>query len=106
MYLLAKEIDNIKQELTNKSQILEVRNNELNAEKDRNQKEISNYENKLGELENQLNLSRNELAVKIDDILNFKDKEYIIDVSGGLEDIPGKKSNSKFDKFLNVINKA
>ena len=44
--------------------------------------------------------------IKIDDILNFKDKEYIIDVSGGLEDIPGKKSKSKIDKFLNVINKA
>ena len=67
-----KEIDNIKQELTNKSQILEVRNNELNAEKDRNQKEISSYENRLGELENQLNLSRNELAVKIDDILKLE----------------------------------
>ena len=67
-----KEIDNIKEELTNKSQILEVRNNELNSEKDRNQKEISNYENRLGELENQLNLSRNELAVKIDDILKLE----------------------------------
>ena len=34
--------------------------------------EISNYENRLGELENQLNLSRNELAVKIDDILKLE----------------------------------
>ena len=41
------------------------------AEKDKNQKEISNYENRLGELEKQLNLNRNELAVKIDDILNL-----------------------------------
>ena len=46
--------------------------NELNAEKDRNQKEILNYENKLGELENQLNLARNELAVRIDDILKLE----------------------------------
>ncbi len=44
--------------------------------------------------------------IKIDDILNFKNKEYIIDVSGGLEDISGKKSKSKIDKFLNEINKA
>jgi len=44
--------------------------------------------------------------IKIDDILNFKNKEYIIDVSGGLEDISGKKSKSKIDEFLNEINKA
>ena len=44
--------------------------------------------------------------IKINDILNFKNKEYIIDVSGGLEDISGKKSKSKIDKFLNKINKT
>ena len=44
--------------------------------------------------------------IKIDDILNFKNKEYIIDVSGGLENISGKKSKSKIDEFLNEINKA
>ena len=44
--------------------------------------------------------------IKIDDILNFKNKGYIIDVSGGLEDISGKKSKSKIDKFLNEINKV
>tara|TARA_B100000989_G_scaffold253832_1_gene202338 strand:- start:305 stop:922 length:618 start_codon:yes stop_codon:yes gene_type:complete len=44
--------------------------------------------------------------IKIDDILNFKNKEYIIDVSGGLEDISGKKSISKIDEFLNKVNKA
>ena len=43
--------------------------------------------------------------IKIDDILNFKNKEYIIDVSGGLEDISGKKSKIKIDEFLNEINK-
>ena len=44
--------------------------------------------------------------IKIDDILNFKNKEYIIDISGGLEDISGKKSISKIDEFLNKVNKA
>ena len=44
--------------------------------------------------------------IQIDDILNFKNKEYIIDVSGGLEDISGKKSKCKIDEFLNEINKT
>ena len=44
--------------------------------------------------------------IKIDDILYFKNKEYIIDVSGGLENIYGKKSKSKIDKFLNKIKKT
>jgi len=44
--------------------------------------------------------------IKIDDILNFKNKEYIIDVSGGLEDISGNKSKSKINEFLNEINKS
>ncbi|MFL2895671.1 MAG: phosphoribosylanthranilate isomerase [Candidatus Pelagibacter sp.] len=44
--------------------------------------------------------------IKIDDILNFKNKEYIIDVSGGLEDISGKKSISKIDEFLNKVNEV
>ena len=43
--------------------------------------------------------------IKIEDILNFKNRDYIIDVSGGLEDIDGKKSISKIDKFLIAINK-
>ncbi len=43
--------------------------------------------------------------IKIKDISNFKNKEYIIDVSGGLEDISGKKSKIKIDEFLNEINK-
>ena len=42
--------------------------------------------------------------IQIDDILNFKNKEYIIDVSGGLEDTCGKKSISKIDEFLNKVN--
>ena len=44
--------------------------------------------------------------IKIDDILNFRNKEYIIDVSGGLEDISGKKSIIKIDEFLNKVSEA
>ena len=44
--------------------------------------------------------------IKIDDILNFKNKEYIIDVSGSLENSPGKKSLNKIDQFLVEVNKT
>ena len=44
--------------------------------------------------------------IKIDDILDFKDKEYIIDVSGALEDSPGKKSINKINKFLIEVSKT
>ena len=44
--------------------------------------------------------------IKIHDILNFKNKEYIIDVSGALEDSSGKKSVNKIDQFLIEVNKA
>ena len=44
--------------------------------------------------------------IKIDDILNFKDKEYIIDVSGALEDSSGKKNINKINKFLIEVNKT
>ena len=43
--------------------------------------------------------------IKIEDILNFKSKKYIIDVSGALEDISGKKSMNKIDQFLIEVNK-
>ena len=43
--------------------------------------------------------------IKINDILNFKNKDYIIDVSGTLEDITGKKNINKIDKFLIEVNK-
>ena len=33
--------------------------------------------------------------IKIGDIINFKNKEYIIDVSGALEDFSGKKKHKK-----------
>jgi len=44
--------------------------------------------------------------IKINDILNFKSKKYIIDVSGALENSSGKKSINKIDQFLIEVNKA
>ena len=44
--------------------------------------------------------------IKIDDILNFKNNEYIIDVSGALEDNNGKKDIKKIDEFLKKANKV
>ena len=44
--------------------------------------------------------------IKIRDILDFKDKEYIIDVSGALEDSSGKKNINKINKFLIEVNKT
>ena len=44
--------------------------------------------------------------IKIDDILNFKNKEYIIDVSGALEDFSGKKDINKINQFLIEVNKT
>ena len=44
--------------------------------------------------------------IKISDIINFKNKEYIIDVSGALEDFSGKKSIKKIEEFLIKVNKA
>ena len=44
--------------------------------------------------------------IKIDDILNFKNNEYIIDVSGALEDNKGKKDIKKIDEFLKKVNKV
>ena len=38
--------------------------------------------------------------------LKFKSKEYIIDVSGALEDSTGKKSLKKIDQFLIEVNKV
>ena len=44
--------------------------------------------------------------IQIDDILKYKNKKYIIDVSGSLEDNSGKKNMDKIDKFLSEINKV
>ena len=44
--------------------------------------------------------------IKIDDILDFKSKGYIVDVSGALEDSSGKKSIKKINQFLIEVNKV
>ena len=44
--------------------------------------------------------------IQIEDIFNYKNKKYIIDVSGCLEDTSGKKNINKIDKFLFEINKV
>ncbi len=44
--------------------------------------------------------------IKINEVINFKNKEYIIDVSGALEDFYGKKDMDKIDKFLIEVNKS
>ena len=41
--------------------------------------------------------------IQIEDIPNFKNKDYIIDISGALEDENGKKSIKKIDNFLNAV---
>ncbi len=44
--------------------------------------------------------------IQIDDISNFKDKDFIIDMSGSLEDVNGKKDINKIDKLLNLFEKV
>ena len=41
--------------------------------------------------------------IQIDDICNFKNKDFIIDLSGALEDQNGKKDINKIDNLLNTI---
>ena len=43
--------------------------------------------------------------IQIDDISNFKNKDFIIDLSGSLEDSNGKKDINKIDKLLNLFAK-
>ena len=40
--------------------------------------------------------------IQIDDIPNFKNKDFIIDLSGSLENIKGNKDLNKIDKLLNL----
>ena len=40
--------------------------------------------------------------IQIDDIPSFKNKNFMIDLSGALEDENGKKDISKIDKLLNL----
>ena len=44
--------------------------------------------------------------IQIDDIPNFKNKDFIIDLSGALEDQNGKKDINKIDKLLNLFAKV
>ena len=57
--------------------------------------------NLLDEVPNELNkmIAGN---IQIDDIPNFKNKNFMIDLSGALEDENGKKDISKIDKLLNL----
>ena len=41
--------------------------------------------------------------IKIEDVTNFKNKNYILDVSGSLESSKGIKDINKIDKFLNTV---
>ncbi len=43
--------------------------------------------------------------IQIDDISNLKNKDFIIDMSGSLEDNNGKKDINKIDKLLNLFAK-
>ena len=40
--------------------------------------------------------------IQIDDIPSFKNKNFMIDLSGAIEDENGKKDISKIDKLLNL----
>ena len=43
--------------------------------------------------------------IQIDGISNFKNKNFIVDLSGALEDRNGKKDINKIDKLLNLFEK-
>ncbi len=43
--------------------------------------------------------------IQIDGISNFKNKNFIVDLSGALEDQNGKKDINKIDKLLNLFEK-
>ena len=44
--------------------------------------------------------------IQIDDIPNFKNKDYIIDLSKAVEDENGKKDTNKINKLLNLATKS
>ena len=58
--------------------------------------------NLLNEVPNELNkmIAGN---IQIDDIPSFKNKNFMIDLSGALEDENGKKDIKKIDKLLNTV---
>ena len=41
--------------------------------------------------------------IKIEDVTDFKNKHYILDISGNLESSKGVKDINKIDKFLNTV---
>ena len=41
--------------------------------------------------------------IKIEDVTDFKNKNYILDISGSLECSRGVKDINKIDKFLNTV---
>ena len=43
--------------------------------------------------------------IKIEDISKFKNKNFIIDISGSLENNKGKKDIEKINNLLNLVNK-
>ena len=68
------------------------------------------YEKSIGfnhELLNYIPNSINKMIagnIKIEDIPNFKNKDYFIDLSGSLENEEGKKDLNKINKLLNFCN--
>ena len=66
------------------------------------------YEKSIGfdhELLNSIPNSINKMIagnIKIEDITNFNDKDYLIDLSGSLENELGKKDLKKINKLLNL----
>ena len=91
--------------------------NQIDVEKYKNYTGISDiflfdgkgYEKSLGfdhDLLNSLPNSINKMIagnIKIDDIPNFKNKDFFIDLSGSLENEEGKKDIVKINKLLNLI---
>ena len=67
------------------------------------------YEKSIGfdhDLLNDLPSSINKMIagdIKIEDISKFKDKDFIIDISGSLENNEGKKDLKKINKLLNLV---
>ena len=90
--------------------------NQIDVEKYKNYTGISDiflfdgkgYEKSLGfdhDLLNSLPNSINKMIagnIKIDDIPNFKNKDFFIDLSGSLENEEGKKDIVKINKLLNL----
>ena len=43
--------------------------------------------------------------IQIEDIPNFKNKNFYIDLSGAIENVEGKKDINKINKLLNLFGK-